>query len=32
MGGSDTTDPISDPKPYIKQNFPKTYAILYGKA
>ncbi len=25
------TEPISDPKPYIKRHFPKTYAILYGK-
>jgi len=24
-------DPISNPKPYIKQNFPKTYEILFGK-
>ncbi len=23
--------PISNPKPYIKLHFPKTYAILYGK-
>jgi hypothetical protein len=25
------TEPISNPKPYIKLHFPKTYAILYGK-
>lgn len=25
------TDPIWNPKPYIKLHFPKTYAILYGK-
>jgi len=25
------TYPISNPKPYIKLHFPKTYAILYGK-
>ena len=25
------TEPISDPKPYIKRHFPKTHAILYGK-
>ena len=25
------TEPISDPRPYIKRHFPKTYAILYGK-
>ena len=24
--------PISNPKPYIKLHFPKTYAILYGNA
>jgi hypothetical protein len=24
-------DPISNPKPYIKQNFPKTYKILFGR-
>jgi len=24
-------DPIRDPKPYIKQNFPKTYKILFSK-
>src|SRR5262249_4646896 len=24
------TEPISNPKPYIKLHFPKTYAILYG--
>ncbi|HYT54855.1 MAG TPA: hypothetical protein VEQ38_09090 [Verrucomicrobiae bacterium] len=23
--------PISNPKPYIKLHFPKTYAILYGR-
>ncbi len=26
-----STAPISNAKPYIKQNFPKTYAILYGR-
>ena len=31
IGGSDTTDPIWKPKPYLKQNFPKTYEILFGK-
>ena len=25
------TEPISNPKPYLKQNFPKTYEILFGK-
>jgi hypothetical protein len=25
------TDPISNPKPYIKRYFPKTYSILYGE-
>ena len=25
-----STPPISNPKPYIKLHFPKTYAILYG--
>jgi len=25
------TEPISNPKPYIKRNFPKTYSILYGE-
>jgi hypothetical protein len=25
------TDPISNPKPYIKLHFPKTYSILYGE-
>jgi hypothetical protein len=29
--GGDAFDPISDTKPYIKQNFPKTYEILFGK-
>jgi hypothetical protein len=29
--GIEAFDPISDPKPYIKQNFPKTYEILFGK-
>ena len=29
--GGDAFDPISDAKPYIKQNFPKTYEILFGK-
>ncbi len=24
------TEPISNPKPYIKLHFPKTYSILYG--
>jgi hypothetical protein len=24
------TEPISKPKPYIKQNFPKSYRILFG--
>jgi hypothetical protein len=28
---SDPFPPISNTKPYIKLNFPKTYAILYGK-
>jgi hypothetical protein len=27
----DDTDPISKPKPYLKQYFPKTYQILFGK-
>ena len=31
IGGSDMTNPISKPKPYLKQNFPKTYEILFGK-
>lgn len=31
VGANDATDPISDPKPYIKQNFPKTYRVLFGK-
>ena len=26
-----STPPISNPKPYIKLHFPKTYAILYGE-
>jgi hypothetical protein len=26
-----STEPISNPKPYIKLHFPKTYAMLYGK-
>jgi len=26
-----STPPISNPKPYIKLHFPKTYAILYGR-
>src|SRR6266545_2772934 len=26
-----STEPISNPKPYIKLRFPKTYAILYGR-
>jgi hypothetical protein len=25
------TEPISNPKPYIKLHFPKTYSILYGE-
>ena len=25
------TEPISNPKPYIKLHFPKTHAILYGR-
>ncbi|PYI62413.1 MAG: hypothetical protein DMF07_13630 [Verrucomicrobia bacterium] len=29
--GGDAWDPISKPKPYLKQNFPKTYEILFGK-
>ena len=29
--GIEGFDPISNPKPYIKQNFPKTYEILFGK-
>jgi len=29
--GLDAWDPISKPKPYLKQNFPKTYEILFGK-
>jgi len=28
--GSDAFDPISKPKPYIKQNFPKTYKMLFS--
>jgi hypothetical protein len=28
---SEPFPPISDPKPYIKLHFPKTYALLYGK-
>lgn len=28
--GGDAWDPISKPKPYLKQNFPKTYRILFG--
>ena len=31
ISGSDMTAPISKPKPYLKQNFPKTYEILFGK-
>ena len=31
FAGSSETEPISNPKPYIKRHFPKTYAILYGK-
>ena len=27
----DDTDPISKPKPYLKQYFPKSYQILFGK-
>ena len=29
--GGDAFNPISDPKPYIKLHFPKTYSILYGE-
>lgn len=29
--GIEGFDPIWNPKPYIKQNFPKTYRILFGK-
>jgi len=29
--GGDATDPISKPKPYIKQHFPKSYRIIFGK-
>lgn len=29
--GGDAFDPISDAKPYIKQNFPKAYEVLFGK-
>jgi hypothetical protein len=28
---SGETEPISNPKPYIKLHFPKTYSILYGE-
>jgi hypothetical protein len=28
---SEPFPPISNPKPYIKLHFPKTYALLYGK-
>jgi hypothetical protein len=28
--GIDGFDPIWNPKPYIKQNFPKTHKILFG--
>ena len=28
--GIEGFDPISNPKPYIKQNFPKTYKVLFG--
>ena len=31
FAGPSETEPISNPKPYIKLHFPKTYAILYGK-
>ena len=31
LSGGDT-DPISKPKPYIKQYFPKSYRILFGKS
>jgi hypothetical protein len=31
FAGASETEPISNPKPYIKLHFPKTYAILYGK-
>jgi hypothetical protein len=31
FAGPSETEPISNPKPYIKRHFPKTYAILYGK-
>ena len=30
FAGPSETEPISNPKPYIKLHFPKTYAILYG--
>jgi hypothetical protein len=29
--GIEAFDPIWNPKPYLKQNFPKTYEILFGK-
>jgi hypothetical protein len=29
--GIEGFDPIWNPKPYIKQNFPKTYKILFGE-
>ena len=28
--GIEAFDPISNPEPYIKQNFPKTHGILFG--
>jgi hypothetical protein len=31
FAGPSETEPFSNPKPYIKLHFPKTYAILYGK-
>jgi hypothetical protein len=31
FAGPSETEPISNPKPYIKLHFPKTYPILYGK-
>jgi hypothetical protein len=31
FAGPSETEPISNPKPYIKLHFPKTYSILYGK-
>jgi hypothetical protein len=30
IAGSDATDPIAKPKPYIKRYFPKTYKLLFA--